>query len=125
MVVELAMIDAAVPALVTEMRLCLGYSAVEPGASKPAAYTFLAELADTLADRISLFDRIQGGSRLTADFIAMIGLSVLIASFGLMADNASVVIGAMLVAPFMTPLIGVGLALAQGNLALMKRSALI
>ncbi len=78
----------------------------------------------TLADRVSLFDRIQGGSRLTADFIAMISLSVLIASFGLMADNSSVVNGAMLVAPFMTPLIGVGLALAQGNLALMKRSAI-
>jgi uncharacterized hydrophobic protein (TIGR00271 family) len=78
----------------------------------------------TLADRVSLFDRIQGGSRVTTDFIIMIGLSVLIASFGLLADNASVVIGAMLVAPFMTPLIGVGLALAQGNLALMKRSAL-
>jgi uncharacterized hydrophobic protein (TIGR00271 family) len=78
----------------------------------------------TLADRVSLFDRIQGGARITPDFIAMISLSVMIASFGLMADNASVVIGAMLVAPFMTPLIGVGLALAQGNLALMKRSAL-
>lgn len=78
----------------------------------------------TLADRISLFDRIQGGSRLTSDFIAMISLSVLIASFGLMADNSSVVIGAMLVAPFMTPLIGIGLGLAQGNLALMKRSAI-
>ena len=54
----------------------------------------------------------------------MMALSVLIASLGLMADNASVVIGAMLVAPFMAPLIGVGLALSQGNLALMKRSAL-
>ncbi len=78
----------------------------------------------TLADRISLFDRIQGGSRLTPDFIAMISLSVLIASFGLLVDNSSVVIGAMLVAPFMTPVIGVGLALAQGNLVLMKRSAI-
>ena len=78
----------------------------------------------TLADRVSLFDRIQGGSRLTSDFIAMIGLSVVIASLGLIADNTSVVIGAMLVAPFMTPLIGVGLGLAQGNLALMKRSAI-
>ncbi|MHC4525885.1 MAG: TIGR00341 family protein [Planctomycetota bacterium] len=77
----------------------------------------------TIADRISLFDRIQGGARLTTDYIAMMALSVLIASLGLQADNASVVIGAMLVAPFMTPLIGIGLALAQGNLTLMKRSA--
>jgi uncharacterized hydrophobic protein (TIGR00271 family) len=78
----------------------------------------------TLADRISLFDRIQGGARLTTDYVAMIGLSVLIASLGLLADNSSVVIGAMLVAPFMTPLIGIGLALAQGNLILMKKSAI-
>ena len=78
----------------------------------------------TMADRISLFDRIQGGSRLSPDFIAMMALSVMIASLGLLSDNSSVVIGAMLVAPFMTPLIGVGLAQAQGNLALMKRSGL-
>ncbi len=77
----------------------------------------------TLADRVSLFDRIQRGARLTPDFTIMIGLSVLMASFGLMADNSSVVIGAMLVAPFMTSLIGVGLALVQGNLRLMRRSA--
>ena len=78
----------------------------------------------TIADRISLFDRIEGGARLTTDYIAMMTLSVLIASLGLQADNASVVIGAMLVAPFMTPLIGICLALAQGNLTLMKRSAI-
>lgn len=98
-----------------------------------AAKTFLGRIGRriratvpelTLADRISLFDRIQGGARLTPDFVVMMGLSVLIASFGLLADNSSVVIGAMLVAPFMTSLVGVGLALVQGNLALMKRSAL-
>jgi uncharacterized hydrophobic protein (TIGR00271 family) len=77
----------------------------------------------TLADRVSLFDRIQGGARVTPDYIVMMALSVLIASFGLVSDNTSVVIGAMLVAPFMTPLVGIGLALAQGNLALLKRSA--
>ncbi|MHC4945448.1 MAG: DUF389 domain-containing protein, partial [Planctomycetota bacterium] len=78
----------------------------------------------TLADRVALFDRIQAGARLTPDFSIMIGLSVLIASFGLLADNTSVVIGAMLVAPLMTPLIGAGLALAQGNFPLLKRSVL-
>lgn len=76
----------------------------------------------TLADRVSLFDRIQRGARLTPDFTIMIALSVLMASFGLLADNTSVVIGAMLVAPFMTSLIGIGLAIVQGNLRLMKRS---
>ena len=38
----------------TVVHLCFGYAAVVPGASKPAGYAFLAELADTHADTISM-----------------------------------------------------------------------
>ncbi len=38
----------------TVVHLCFGYAAVVPGASKPNTYTFLAELADTIADIISV-----------------------------------------------------------------------
>ncbi|MGI9525295.1 MAG: 5-methyltetrahydropteroyltriglutamate--homocysteine methyltransferase, partial [Hyphomicrobiaceae bacterium] len=38
----------------TVVHLCFGYAAVVPGAMKPASYTFLAELADTVADTISI-----------------------------------------------------------------------
>lgn len=82
--------------------------------------TLLPEL--TLTDRIMLFDRIQVGARLHADFSIMIAISVGIATLGLLNDSSAVVIGAMLVAPLMTPLIGAGLALAQGNLKLFRRS---
>jgi len=34
--------------------LCFGYAAVVPGSTKPAGYSFLAELADTHADQISI-----------------------------------------------------------------------
>ena len=38
----------------TVVHLCFGYAAVVPGDSKPAGYAFLAELADSLAETISI-----------------------------------------------------------------------
>ena len=38
----------------TVVHLCFGYAAVVPGSSKPTGYSFLAELADTTADQISI-----------------------------------------------------------------------
>ena len=74
-------------------------------------------------DRVSLVERIQAHSRWDFDFIALICLSTLIAGLGLVRDSAAVVIGAMLVAPLMTPLVGAGLALVQGNYLLFSNAA--
>jgi uncharacterized hydrophobic protein (TIGR00271 family) len=52
----------------------------------------------------------------------MMVLSSGLASLGLLEDSTAVVIGAMLVAPLMGPLIGAGLALAHGNLVLYRNS---
>ncbi len=38
----------------TVVHLCFGYAAVVPGSNKPAGYSFLAELDDTIADQISI-----------------------------------------------------------------------
>jgi 5-methyltetrahydropteroyltriglutamate--homocysteine methyltransferase len=38
----------------TIVHLCFGYAAVVPGSTKPAGYSFLAELADTTAEQISI-----------------------------------------------------------------------
>jgi 5-methyltetrahydropteroyltriglutamate--homocysteine methyltransferase len=38
----------------TVVHLCFGYAAVVPGSTKPAGYSFLAELDDTSADQISI-----------------------------------------------------------------------
>jgi uncharacterized hydrophobic protein (TIGR00271 family) len=73
-------------------------------------------------DRVALFDRIHTGARFNADFTIMIGLSSAIACIGLLKNSTAIVIGAMLVAPLMTPLIGSGLALIQGNLKLFRNS---
>jgi uncharacterized hydrophobic protein (TIGR00271 family) len=70
--------------------------------------------------RISLVDRLQTSSNFDFDFVALISLSTLIAALGLVRNSAAVVIGAMLIAPLMTPLVAIGFSLIQGNLKLMR-----
>jgi uncharacterized hydrophobic protein (TIGR00271 family) len=76
-------------------------------------------------DRKALVDRVEAGARGGVDFQVMMALSSGLASLGLLEDSTAVVIGAMLVAPLMGPLIGAGLALAQGNLALFRSSTAV
>jgi uncharacterized hydrophobic protein (TIGR00271 family) len=70
--------------------------------------------------RTDLVERIQARSRWNFDFVSLTGLSTIIAAMGLIDDSPAVIIGAMLVAPLMTPLLGFGLALSQGNVQLLK-----
>jgi uncharacterized hydrophobic protein (TIGR00271 family) len=74
-------------------------------------------------DRIALFEGLQVNSRWSFDFMTLICLATAIAALGLIVNSTAVVIGAMLVAPLMTPLLGAGLSLVQGNLPLMKTCA--
>lgn len=73
-------------------------------------------------DRVKLVNRLNAESEWNVSFCVLLSCSVVIAGLGLMQSSAAVVIGAMLVAPLMTPLIGAGLALVQGNLHLLKVS---
>ena len=73
-------------------------------------------------ERINLFDRLHVGARWNVDFILMVSLSTAIASLGLIQDSVAVVIGAMVVAPLMTPLIGAGMSLVQGNILFLRDS---
>ena len=70
--------------------------------------------------RVALVERIRSSSRWDFDFIALICLSTLIAAGGLIENSVAIVIGAMLVAPLMTPLLGTGLSLVQGNWVLFR-----
>lgn len=65
--------------------------------------------------RVALAERVQSNSQWDFDFMTLMSLSTLIAAAGLIANSAAVIIGAMLVAPLMTPIMGVGMALVQGN----------
>jgi uncharacterized hydrophobic protein (TIGR00271 family) len=67
------------------------------------------------ADYAELFQGLRRGSRLGADFLIMLSLATIVASLGLLQNSPAVVIGSMLLAPLMTPMVGCGLALAQAN----------
>ncbi|UHQ55705.1 DUF389 domain-containing protein [Microbulbifer sp. YPW16] len=67
------------------------------------------------ADYADLLGALRRGSLLTLDFLIMLGLATIVASMGLLQDSPAVVIGSMLLAPLMTPMLGCGMALAQAN----------
>jgi uncharacterized hydrophobic protein (TIGR00271 family) len=72
--------------------------------------------------RIELFENVRASSQWNFDFVTMTCLSTLIAALGLIDDSVPVVIGAMLVAPLMTPIVAIGLGLAQENRQLIRSS---
>jgi len=71
--------------------------------------------------RKELIDRIRLGAVGDADYFVMMAIAAVLASLGLLQGSGAVIIGAMLVAPLMAPLLAAGLALVQGNPALMRR----
>ncbi len=76
------------------------------------------------ADYAEMMHGLRRGAVLNSDFLIMLGLAAAIATLGLIQDSAAVVIGSMLLAPLMTPMIAFGLAIAQGNKKLGRRSML-
>jgi uncharacterized hydrophobic protein (TIGR00271 family) len=65
--------------------------------------------------KLEIVREIKVGSQPSRSFYILLLAASLIASFGLMANSTAVVIGAMLVSPLMTPIIGMSLALVRGN----------
>jgi uncharacterized hydrophobic protein (TIGR00271 family) len=72
--------------------------------------------------RRSLSETLRNFSKLDFEFIALLSASTFLAAFGLLQNSAAVIIGAMLIAPLMTPILGAGLSLAHGNRPLFRES---
>jgi|GEM_PF-366563 len=70
--------------------------------------------------RTEVYVRIRRSARPTTDFFILMGLSSLISALGLLLNSVAVVIGAMLVAPLMSPMIGAGLAIVLGNTRFLR-----
>lgn len=56
------------------------------------------------------------------DYFVLVLLSCAIATFGLLIDSAATIIGAMLVAPLMSPILGLGLASIRGDTTLLRNA---
>jgi uncharacterized membrane protein len=68
-----------------------------------------------------LFDGPARGAKLSR-FWALLVLAALIATAGIVSDSTATVIGAMIVAPLMTPILGTVLSVASGDVRNVVRS---
>ncbi len=59
------------------------------------------------------------------DFFLMLILSAIIVTLGLLMNNVAVVIGGMLVAPILSPILSLSMGVVVGNHKLMKRSGMV
>ena len=99
--------------------------------ARPSAVRWWQRIDDRLAQwlprldrerRIAVAERLMSGSRCNVDFLLLMSLATMLAGFGLIQSSAPVVVGAMLVAPLMSPLLGAGLSLVQANQQLLKQA---
>ncbi|MCA9365025.1 MAG: TIGR00341 family protein [Candidatus Moranbacteria bacterium] len=78
---------------------------------------FLHNLFSSLSDKdkdVAVADIIHDASP-HPHFFLMVGLSVLMATFGLLLDNASIIIGSMLIAPILSPILSLSLGVVISN----------
>lgn len=74
----------------------------------------------TAEERREIKAELAESSRASYDFLILVVLSCAIATSGLLTNSVAVIIGAMLVAPLMSPIIGVGLASVTGDSKLLR-----
>ena len=71
-----------------------------------------------------IYSTVRSGSRLDVNFLALSVLSAVVAAVGLMSNSVAAVIGAMVIAPFLGPSVGLSLASTLGDAKLARRSLL-
>jgi uncharacterized hydrophobic protein (TIGR00271 family) len=74
----------------------------------------------TREDQVEVYKQVRRSARPDVDFFIMIGLSAIIAGYGLLQDSSAVIIGGMLVAPLFSPILAISLAIVQGDVRLLR-----
>ena len=75
-------------------------------------------------DREAVRKSIRDNAVFTTAFLTMNSLATVVASYGLLEEHAAVVIGAMVIATLLGPIIGIALALVDGDNSLLGKSLL-
>ncbi len=69
-----------------------------------------------------LFQVLRTDSKLNVTYLILMLLSTLLAAFGLFSNSAAVIIGAMLVAPLMLPIVSISMGLLRGDSQMISDS---
>ncbi len=90
---------------------------------------WLADRPKSVDDRQALYAKVlydgPNTTKRIIRFFTLMSFAAVIASMGVITDSTAVVIGAMLIAPLMTPLMGMAMSLVMGWPRRLSRSALI
>jgi uncharacterized hydrophobic protein (TIGR00271 family) len=68
----------------------------------------------------STYSELKETSKADKQYYYMLAFSTIIATFGLFLDSVAVIIGGMLIAPLMSPVLAVGLGVARGDLLFLR-----
>jgi uncharacterized hydrophobic protein (TIGR00271 family) len=77
----------------------------------------------TVAQHAEVYRALREGARATPDFYVLMGLASAVATLGLLLNSPAVVIGAMVIAPLMSSILGISLGVVHGDLRLLWYSA--
>jgi len=76
----------------------------------------------SVGEQSAVYMDMRYNARANVDFYVLITLASIIAFYGLRQNSAAVIIGAMLVAPLMSPMIAIAHAVVMGNLRMLRRA---
>lgn len=76
----------------------------------------------TEEEKIATYMALRRAARANVDYYVLMAVAAAVATLGLLLDSAAVVIGAMLIAPLMSPIAGSALGVVQGDAKLLRLS---
>ena len=115
---ERVMRRAAVPVLVVKPRRSAAHSVMSRLAD--VAFGLLPALDE--AEKVEVYRTVRTAARGNTDFYVMMALASAIAALGLLLNSPAVVIGGMLVAPLMSPLVALGMSIVHGDARMLRLS---
>lgn len=68
-----------------------------------------------------IIDKLIADTQANIGFMGLAAISALIATFALLIEDIPVLVGAMLIAPFLTPTLLVGMGIVRGDLKLLRK----
>lgn len=85
----------------------------------PRPSQLLSQLAITPEERTQAFGQIRSAAEFSVDYLTFILLSAVVATLGLFTDSVAVIIGAMVLAPLMNPVLGISMGVVRGDLTMV------
>ncbi len=110
-----AMLDALQSALSTSENYHILVQPVNAVLPRPQRDEDKDKAAKVSTTREELYSQIERGARLDRNYLLLVVLSTIVAAIGLVEDNVAVVVGAMVIAPLLGPILAFAFGTSLGD----------